>query len=77
MEQRFTLIMEGMNASGMGSWGFRLRTKRPGGEIHTICTWLPSQQTGGHTVTEQLQVMEDAWITMLKQFVGIQDPLPF
>lgn len=75
MEERITLIVEGIDPYGRGTWGFRIRTKRPGGQFHTICSWLPMQHVTDTTVTEQMQVIDDCWLTLLKQFVGIQQTL--
>lgn len=75
--KKFHLVIEGIDPSGMGSWGYRIGTKRPEGQMHWIANWLPSHATSEDTLVEQIQVMEDCWWNLVKQIVGVQNSLHF
>jgi hypothetical protein len=77
MTTKFRLVMEAVDTVGLGSYGYRIGTQLPGGQLHWACQWLPMKALTEQTINEMVQVMDDLWMTLVHHTVGIQQELHF
>lgn len=73
--KRYRLVVEAYEGKMPGAWGVRLGQQLPGGQLRWICDWIPAHAISNQTLSEQCQLIEDAWESLIYRIAGIQEAL--